>query len=411
MKAEIITIGDEILIGQIVDTNSAWIATQFNLLGIRISQITSISDNREHILNTLNRSLNENDVVLVTGGLGPTRDDITKQTLCELFETDLVEDAEALKNVLEIFSKRGMPLLETNRQQALLPRSCQPLYNSCGTAPGMWFEKNGKVLISMPGVPYEMKAMMEMEVIPRLKKSFSFPYIFHRTLLTSGVGESFLAEKIRDIEDQLPSNIKLAYLPSPGQVRLRLSGSGSNPKEVENQVNMFIDALKIRLGDDIFGEGDTTLAHELVRLLIEKNLSLSLAESCTGGYISHLITQVPGCSKVFAGSVVSYSYDMKEEFLGVNHDTLTTYGAVSKQTVNEMLTGCFNRFKTDCALAVSGIAGPEGGTPEKPVGTVYIGFAYGEKKHVQRFSFENSRSRNTERTALMAMNLLRKLIN
>lgn len=407
MLAEIITIGDEILIGQIIDTNSAWIAKEFNLLGIQIHQITSVSDDATHIKDSVRKALNAHDLVLITGGLGPTNDDITKQTLCELFNTRLVFDAIAFENLQSIFTKRGFTILESNNAQAMLPELCTPLYNTCGTAPGMWFNIENKIVISMPGVPYEMKAMMELEVLPRLKDSFQFPVIRHCTLQTSGAGESFIAEKIKAIEDQLPTHLKLAYLPSLGIVRLRLTGRGTDADALDQEISTYKNLIRNELGNIVYAEGDDTLAENVCRLLIAKKKTLALAESCTGGYVSSLIVQVPGCSECFMGSTVTYSYGAKEKELGVKHQTLATYGAVSEECVTEMLQGVITKYDTDCAIAISGIAGPEGGTPEKPVGTIYIGVLVNGIQKIKRFQFENNRIRNMERAAMAALHMLR----
>ncbi len=407
MLAEIITIGDEILIGQIVDTNSAWIAKEFNALGIQLHQITSVSDEASHIKDAVTKALLSNDIVLLTGGLGPTKDDITKQTLCELFGTRLVFDETAFENVKEIFGKRGFPILETNKAQAMLPENCTPIYNTCGTAPGMWFNIGDKIVASMPGVPYEMKAMMTESVLPRLKNQFKFPVIVHRTLQTAGAGESFIAEKIKDIESSLPKHIKLAYLPALGIVRLRLTGKGDDATLLNSEIDTYATLLLKCLGNIVFGEGELSLAEHVCQLLKSKSKTLALAESCTGGYVSSLIVQVPGCSEYFMGSTVTYSYQAKEDVLDVKHETLTLHGAVSEPCVDEMLAGVIKRYGTDCAIAISGIAGPDGGTIDKPVGTIYIGVIVNEKKIIKRFQFEKNRIRNIERAAMSALNLLR----
>jgi len=412
MLAEIITIGDEILIGQIVDTNSAWIAKEFNTLGIKIRQITSVSDTAEQIKDAVNKAMKANDIILITGGLGPTKDDITKQTLCDLFNTSLVFDSIAYDNLVSIFSKKGYPILESNKQQAFLPQSCIPLYNTCGTAPGMLFNVDNKLIVSMPGVPYEMKTMMQLDVIPRLKSKFQFPVIVHRTLQTAGVGESFISEKLVKIEAALPEHIKLAYLPSLGIVRLRLTGIGKNEKLLQEEIDMYTSNIKDELGVVVFAEGDISLAACVCSILKEKKQTITLAESCTGGYVSSLIVQIPGCSEYFMGSTIAYSYEAKEMELDVNPDTLIKYGAVSENCINEMLLGAIKKFNTNCAIAISGIAGPDGGTPDKPVGTIYIGVVINKRQKVKRFNFENNRERNIERAAMAALNMLRlELLN
>jgi len=411
MIAEIITIGDEILIGQIVDTNSAWIAHELNNIGIRVKQISSVSDDGQHILTALAEACNRADIILITGGLGPTKDDITKKTIAEYFNVNLVENAEALKNVTAIFSRFNRPLLEVNRQQALVPANCEVILNNNGTAPGMWFNENGKIYISMPGVPHEMMYMMEDSVLPKLKLSLKLPVIVHKTILTVGEGESFLAERIVDIEDALPGFIKLAYLPKLGQVRLRLSGYGEDESFVKEKVNEYAARIIERVANVVAAEEDIPIEKAILNFMAPRGLTLSVAESCTGGYISHLITQHPGSSQVFLGGAVSYSYELKERILGVKNETLWQYGAVSMETVKEMVEGALLNFKSDYALAVTGIAGPDGGTPEKPVGTVWIAVASGEKQIIKKVVFGNKRKQNIERTAISALNMLNILLH
>ena len=413
MLAEIITIGDEILIGQIVDTNSAFIAQKLNAIGIQVKQISSVSDDRQHILNTLAEAHQRADVILITGGLGPTKDDITKKTLAEYFGVGLIENKDALQNVERIFRRlRGVsePLLEVNRQQALVPENCEVILNANGTAPGMWFNHGGKVFVSMPGVPHEMMYMMEDSVIPKLQATFALPIIIHKTILTAGEGESYLAEKIVDIENDLPSYIKLAYLPKLGQVRLRLSGYGKDEVSLKNEVESFARRIVERVGRSVVAEEDIAIEKAILNYMTEKELTLSTAESCTGGYIAHLITQHAGSSKVFFGGAVSYSYELKESILGVKNETLWQYGAVSQETVTEMVQGALLNFKSDYAIAVTGIAGPDGGTPEKPVGTVWIGVANAQKTVTKKFQFGNKRIQNIERTAIAALNMLHLLL-
>lgn len=413
MLAEIITIGDEILIGQIVDTNSAFIAQKLNAIGVRVKQISSVSDDRQHILNALAEAHQRADIILITGGLGPTKDDITKKTLAEYFGVGLVESKDALQNVERIFRRlRGVsePLLEVNKQQALVPENCEVILNANGTAPGMWFNHQDKIYMSMPGVPHEMMYMMEEAVIPRLKSTFNLPFIIHKTILTAGEGESYLAEKIADIENDLPSYIKLAYLPKLGQVRLRLSGYGDDGALLKNEVESFTGRFVERIGRSVVAQEDITLEKAILNYMAEKELTLSTAESCTGGYIAHLITQHAGSSKVFFGGAVSYSYDLKESILGVKNETLWQYGAVSQETVTEMVQGALLSFKSDYAVAVTGIAGPDGGTPEKPVGTVWIGVANVKKTITKKFQFGNKRMQNIERTAIAALNMLHLLL-
>lgn len=409
MLAEIVTIGDEILIGQIVDTNSAWMAEQLNIVGVNVAQITSISDNREQILDTLKQAATHADVVLITGGLGPTRDDITKQTLCEYFDTRLVLNEDALKNIERIFVSRGYALTPVNRAQAELPEACDPLINAQGTASGMWFERDGKIYVSMPGVPFEMKGLMNDFVIPRLA-AINNKVVLHRTILTQGVGESFLAEKISDWEDSLPAHIKLAYLPQPGIVRLRLSGRGKDRKLLQHELDESMDALYTIIPDYIFGEGTDTLEGLCGNLLRNQKLTLSTAESCTGGYIAHLITSIAGSSDYYKGSVVSYANEVKEQVLGVSSESLKNDGAVSEEVVIQMAQGAKKLLNTDCVLAVSGIAGPDGGSSEKPVGTIWICLITPHETKTRKFLFGDQRDRNIRRTALAALAMLHKAL-
>jgi nicotinamide-nucleotide amidase len=409
MKAEIITIGDELLIGQVVDTNSAYIATKLNEAGIYVHQITSVSDNKEHIIEALGNAAQKADIILITGGLGPTNDDITKLTLCEYFKVGLRFDEEAYKDVEHMFKVRGREVTEVNRKQAELPENCVALRNKNGTAPGMWFDVNGKIYISMPGVPYEMKALMEDEVIPKLQNQFTLPVIVHRNVLTIGIGESFLAEKIAAWEASLANDkIKLAYLPSIGMVRLRLSTIGEDRNLLEKNVQRKINELQSLVGEFIFGYETDTLQEIVGKVLKERKQTIATAESCTGGYISHLITSIAGSSDYYVGSVITYSYEIKTLELNINADLLNTKGAVSQEVVEQMASEVRRKFKTDYSIAVSGIAGPSGGTPEKPVGTVWIAIATPQRVFSKRFQFANNRLRNIQMTANAALNLLRK---
>ncbi len=410
MLAEIITIGDEILIGQIVDTNSAWIAQQLNAIGIRIKQVSSVSDDRTHILTALAEAAKRADIILITGGLGPTKDDITKTTLAEYFNVPLVQNQDALDNVSRIFAKYNRPLLEVNIKQAEVPQNCTVILNKNGTAPGMWFDQDDKIYISMPGVPHEMMYMMGEVVIPKLKTTLKLPVIIHQTILTVGEGESFLAEKIADIEDTLPTHIKLAYLPKLGSVRLRLSGYGDDEATLQNEVQLYAGQIINRVGKSVVTDRDVAIEKAILDEMAEKGLTLSVAESCTGGYISHLFTQHPGSSKVFFGGAISYSYDLKESMLGVKNETLWHYGAVSEQTVVEMVEGALINFRSDYAIAVTGVAGPGGGTEDKPVGTVWIAVANAKKTFTHKYTFGSKRMQNIERTAITAMGMLIKLL-
>ena len=413
MFAEIITIGDEILIGQIVDTNSAWIARHLNNIGIRIKQISSVSDDRQHILTALAEAKNRADIILITGGLGPTKDDITKKTIAEYFGVGLIENAAALSNVESIFLRlRGTlaNMLDVNKQQAMVPENCEVILNKNGTAPGMWFNVDGTIYVSMPGVPFEMMYMMEEGVIPKLKTTLQLPVIVHKTILTVGEGESYLANKIADIEDSLPSHIKLAYLPKLGQVRLRLSGDGEDEAALKTEIEEFAARITERVGKHVVAQQDISLEQVVLNLMRKKGLKLAVAESCTGGYISHLLTQHAGSSDVFLGGAVTYSNELKEGLLGVKQTTIEQYGAVSEQTVTEMVEGALANFNADYAIAVTGIAGPGGGTPDKPVGTVWVGVAKRGKTMVKKFTFGSKRAQNIERSAVGALFMLITLL-
>lgn len=408
MKAEIISIGDELLIGQVVNTNASWLGVEFNLAGISIHQITAISDDRNHILTALKEAGHRADIIIITGGLGPTKDDITKQVLCEYFNTSLVFNEEAYQNIERLFGARGVKISELNRKQAEVPESCIPIPNLNGTAPGMWFEKEGKIYISMPGVPYEMKIMVSGSVIPWLQNRFKSGAIVHKTVMTMGIPESVLANKIEYWEDHLPRNMKLAYLPQPGAVRLRLTAKGDDKILLENQVNHEIEKLKEILPDEISAFNDEPIFETIGRLLREKGRTLSTAESCTGGYIAHLITSLAGSSDYFKGSVIAYSNEVKINILGVNPLSIEKFGAVSEQVVLEMAENAKRILATDYAIAVSGIAGPGGGTAEKPVGTTWICIASPKKTIARRLQLGDHRERNIIRTAFAALDMLRK---
>ncbi|MBC7744023.1 MAG: competence/damage-inducible protein A [Flavobacterium sp.] len=410
MLAEIITIGDEILIGQIVDTNSAWMAQKLNEAGIRIKQITSVSDDREHILQALNLATERADLVIITGGLGPTKDDITKKTLAEFFKTTMRLDEEALENVKNIFSKYKAPLLEVNVQQANVLENSVTLQNKNGTAPGMWIEHNNKIYVSLPGVPFEMMYLMEEEVIPRIISTYSLPIIYHHTILTAGIGESMIAEEISDIEDGLPSHIKLAYLPKLGVVRLRLSGYASDKEILMSEISAISKKIVERIADYVIIEADVALEKSILDYMQLRNLTLTVAESCTGGALSQTITQHPGSSSVFLGGAITYSNTLKVSMLGVSNQTILQFGAVSVQTVEEMAKGALTAYHSDYSLAISGIAGPDGGVENKPVGTVWIAVANANKVISRKFQFGNRRKQNIERSVTNALIMLFKLL-
>ncbi len=408
--ASIITIGDELLIGQTIDTNSAWIAQELNKTGIWVHRRVAVGDVWEDIVKSLNEEMHLSEVILITGGLGPTADDITKPLLCQYFGGKLVVNEEALANVKNIFENiLKRPLLERNLKQAEVPDVCKVLQNKRGTAPGMWFEKEGKIFVSMPGVPHEMKGMMSQSVLPALKDIFKMPPIIHRTLLTAGIGESFLAERISDFEAQLPSNIKLAYLPNYGMVKLRLSARGRSEKLLA-ELEAEFDMLKSKVSDVLVVDEDLSMQQVIGRILNQKNKTLGIAESCTGGYISHLITSVPGSSSYFKGSVTSYANEVKEDVLHVDPQVIQAYGAVSKETASQMVRGTLKVLKTDYALVTTGIMGPHGGTAEKPTGTVWVGVGSSDKTETHHFLFRFDRQRNMELTGTHGLNVLRKFI-
>ncbi len=410
MIAEIISIGDELLIGQVVNTNASWMGEVLNRNGIKVRQIKAIADDKEAIIEAIDASFKSADLILLTGGLGPTKDDITKHTLCEYFDTKLVFNDEAFVRIKEIFRLRNFEVTDVNKAQAELPESCTPIKNINGTASGMWFEKNGKVLVSMPGVPFEMKPMMENEVIPRVKAKFKTPVILHKTIMTQGVGESFLAKRIEDWENNLPQNIKLAYLPQPGIVRLRLSAIGDNKEKCEQIIAELVEKLKELIGDLIFGYDNILLEEAVGNSLRQKQKTVATAESCTGGYIAHLLTSIPGSSIYFKGSVVAYANEIKENILNVSHDEIESQGAVSEIVVKQMALGALEKFNTDYAIASSGIAGPDGGTEDKPVGTTWIAIAGPNGVFAEKHHFGEHRGRNIRRASLTALFMLKKVV-
>ena len=413
INASIITIGDELLIGQTIDTNSAWMAQELNNAGVWVHRRVAVGDDWNHIWQALDEESSRSPIILITGGLGPTADDITKPLLCEYFGGKLVVDERVLAHVKYLFEKvfrRPGPILERNLKQAEVPDVCTVLFNRRGTAPGMWFEKDGKIFASMPGVPHEMKGLMTDEVIPRLKQHFDMPYILHRTAFTAGMGESMIAERIKDFEAALPAHIRLAYLPNYGMVRLRLTTSGRDKDALEKDLDREFDVLKHLVRDILVAETDEGLEIVLGKILKAKNRTMGTAESCTGGFIAHLITSIPGSSAYYNGTVVSYANKVKQGVLGVSAETLETVGAVSEETVREMVKGALTSLQADYAVATSGIMGPDGGTPEKPVGTVWI--AAGNKDAIEtlQLHLRFDRRRNIEMTAQNALNFLRKFI-
>ena len=413
MNVEIIVIGDELLIGQVTDTNSGWIARELNHIGWEVTEITTVRDRSREITDALNSSFGRVDVVLMPGGLGPTKDDITKQTLCDYFGGKLVFDESVFANVETIFRRRKLTMNESTRNQAYVPNVCTVIQNPVGTAPVMWFERNGKVLVSMPGVPTEMKTVMKEAVISRLREYFQdHSSILHRTCLVKDFTESRLSETLSDFEAQLPACIKLAYLPTPGVIRLRLTARGDEESYLQKIIDDEFFKLRTILGSHLFCGSDTTLAGALGSILTERGETLATAESCTGGNIAHEITRVAGSSVYFKGSVVAYSNEVKTRVLNVSSETLSGFGAVSRETVLQMVSGVQRLLSSDCAIATSGIAGPGGGSVEKPVGTVWIAVRYGERSEAECFCFEGDReqviARATQSALLMLIQLMTK---
>ncbi|MEY4134674.1 MAG: competence/damage-inducible protein A [Saprospiraceae bacterium] len=407
MQVSILTVGDEILIGQIVDTNSAWMGQQLNLAGASVRRILSVGDELEAIRKGLDQTLEAADIVLMTGGLGPTKDDITKKALAEYMGVELVFHEPTFERIVRIFEKFNRKVTDAHRQQGFLPANAEVLPNKMGTAPGMWMEWNGKVIISMPGVPFEMKYLMEHEVLPRLKTRFPGKPIAHRTILTAGEGESIIAETLSEWEDRLPQNLKLAYLPSLGQVRLRITGTSDDEQTLNAVLDQKAAELNAILGNIVYSAGSDQLEAAIGRMLVHRKLKLATAESCTGGYLAHLLTSIPGASAYFVGSILAYSNEVKSSLLGVNPETLDRYGAVSQQTVVEMARGALGKLPADLVIAISGIAGPDGGTPEKPVGTVWI--AIGNTSDIRSFQIHAGKDRlkNIQFSAVHALNQLR----
>ncbi len=408
--AEIITIGDELLIGQTVDTNSAWMGAELSLAGIRVNRITSISDNREEIIRVLDESLSRADIILVTGGLGPTSDDITKETLCGYFGGKMVLSEEVLKDITDRLRRRNFPMNDNNRRQAMVPDNCTVLRNATGTAPGMLFKRGEKAVISMPGVPHEMKYIMNEHVLPLLSQKVTGSVIIHKNIMTFGTFEALLAERLGTFEKELPGRIKLAYLPAQGIIKLRLTAAGDNYSEIRELVDLQVKNLYGIIPDVIYGEDEVTLEEIIGKLLSDNNLTVSTAESCTGGRIASLITSVAGSSGWYKGSVIAYDNSIKVNILDVNADIISGHGAVSMETATAMAEGVRNLTGTDFSVAVTGIAGPSGGTPEKPVGTVWIAVASEKGTVTEKQTFGDDRLTNISRSSYSALNLLRKQI-
>lgn len=408
MNAEIITIGDEILIGQIVDSNSAYIGKELTKIGIEVNQITTVKDDREKIINALKTASKRSEIIIITGGLGPTKDDITKKTLAEYFEDHFVVNQEALKNIMELFKRIDEPILQTNIDQAQLPSKASALPNKYGTAPGMWFEEDQVVYVSLPGVPYEMKALMKEVIIPKLKHKFKRPYILYKTVLTYGVGESRIAERIKDWEEALPSFMKLAYLPSPGRVRLRLTARGEKKQALKQALDKYLESLNMIIGDIIGGyEGDFSIGEEIAHKLTTINKTLATAESCTGGKIASIFTDIPGASTYFKGGIVPYFTSTKVDFLGVSKEIMEQYSVVSAEIAKEMARQTQKKFNSYFVLATTGNAGPTKGNSDAELGTVFIALAYGDNIEVKEFHLGDSREKVVKKAVYKALVMLK----
>jgi len=410
MKVQVITIGDEILIGQIVDTNSAWMGAQLNDAGFDIEKITTVSDEEEAIKQGLDHAFSQSDIVLMTGGLGPTKDDITKKTLADYFGVEMVFSESTFNRIQRMFEKWGRSTTEAHRLQCYMPANATLLFNKMGTAPGMWFEHNGKVAVSMPGVPYEMKYLMSEEVIPKLATQFTPIPVIHRTIQTIGEGESRIASRIESVTNSLPDFVKVAFLPGLGRVRIRLTTTGDNQEELQQLLDEKVKEIVALIPEFVFGYEDDKLEEIVGKILVEKGKTLTIAESCTGGYVSHRITANPGASAYFNGSIVPYSNTIKENQLKVKSATLIEHGAVSEATVVEMVHGLLDLMQSDIAVAISGIAGPGGGTPEKPVGTIWLAVGDNERVVTHKLNLGKKRSQNIEYTGNQALNMVRQFL-
>ncbi len=408
--AEILTIGDEILYGQIQNTNTHYISQALSEIGVKVRHHTTVGDDEQAILTALKQAHDRADIILMTGGLGPTKDDITKKTLCKFWETDLIIHDEWLRKLEAFFTKRGRPMLESNIQQAAMPRTATLLDNRLGTAPGIWQDFQGKIYVSMPGVPHEMEVLMQEQVLTRLRAHFTLPYIVHKVIHTVAIGESFLAEKINDWEENLPAHIRLAYLPHNYQVRLRLTGIGNDRVQIEGDIAQEVEKVMPLIEKFVFGFDKITLEEAVGQLLMTENKTVSTAESCTGGYVAHSFTKVAGSSKYFKGGLVAYTQEIKTGVLGVETQTIDAHTAVSEQTAKEMAIQVRQKFNTDFGLATTGYAGPEGGTPEQPIGTVWIACASEKGVFAQNHVIPLDRMRHIYFATVLALDLLRKNI-
>lgn len=408
VRAEIITIGDEILYGQILDTNTQWISQELDKLGVKTVRKSSVGDHKEEIVRIFDEAQTRADLILITGGLGPTKDDLTKKIMADYFGATLELHPQALEDVTVFFQKRGRELTEINRSQAFLPSNCTFIRNIQGTAPAMWFEEKGAVWISMPGVPFEMKGIMQQEVLSKIAQHFKTPKIIHKVIKTVGIGESYLSDLIQDWENSLPNHIKLAYLPSLGIVKLRLTGFGENEKEIQQDIEDCYERLLPIAGQYVFGFENDELESVIGEMLMKKNATVSVAESCTGGYLGHKFTSIAGSSSYFLGGVLAYSNEIKSSLLGVQEEILSQYGAVSEECIRQMAEGVRKLTNSTYGLATSGIAGPGGGTEEKPVGTVWIAVATPTEIFTQKLTLGGSRLQNIEMSTITCLNLLRK---
>jgi nicotinamide-nucleotide amidase len=408
MNVQILTVGDELLIGQVIDSNSAWMAKQLNLIGAQVTGIQTTGDDLGEMIEALQRAAKKADVVLITGGLGPTRDDVTKKALAQYFDTGFVFSQETFAYIERFFSRLGRTATDAHRQQCFMPQNASLLPNKMGTAPGMWFDEDDVVYVSMPGVPYEMQYLMQKEVLPRLQDRFPGTPILHKTIRTVGEGESNIAKRLETFEAELPNNVKLAYLPSLGQVRLRLTARGGSRDQLEHTLERYAQELEKLVDDLVFGFDDQTLEEVVGETLRAKKLTVGTAESCTGGFLAHRITSIPGSSDYFLGSIIAYANEVKQELLGVKEETLQEYGAVSEATVREMVAGTLKLLGTDLAIATSGIAGPGGGTPEKPVGTVWLAIGNQHEIRTHRLQLGKDRLKNIEYSTVFALNMIRQ---
>lgn len=409
MRAEIISIGDELLIGQTINTNAAWIGMELSLIGIPVKECNVISDDKKAIIDTIDKALKNADLVIVTGGLGPTKDDITKSVLCEYFETTLEINEQVLSRIKSFFSARGKEMLEVNVQQAALPKNCTVLDNLQGTASGMWFEKNNSILISMPGVPYEMKGIMKDRVLPMLKDRFKMNSIYHKTILLQGIGESYLADRMSDWERRIrEEGLSLAYLPSTGTLKLRITSLKGDQDDAK--IEGYFEELIKEMPHYVFGRGSDKLSSVVGKILLDQNKTIGTVESCTGGALAKTIVSISGSSNYFQGSFLTYSNELKQKIVAVSKDNLEKFGAVSEQVVKQMAANGREKLGVDYCISTSGIAGPDGGTEEKPVGTVWIGIASADDVYAFKFQFGDNRERNIQMTILTALNLLRCIL-